>query len=219
MSLSEFVQEKVKKEKIRHSVAVQGLLKLSKTRVTQSKQSFRVPPQSYLVFYPKNALSNSPHSFKNGYNTGSFKVFCTRSHRQISLTSFDHGQYPWGRNQSKGAMSFLCKSLGIISSAQNTCLPTHILIGLIHFQIISVEEILAHHSLFIKNMLSSQHMLEDTPAIMAFMKKLHITDKVCFRSIVYIPEQGFVLLSRYFGNFSKKHIFLVHRNHHFFLGI
>ena len=170
MSLSVFVQEKVQKDKIRHSLAIEGLLKLSKATTSKIKQSALVPHSNRRIFYPKNTLSDSPHSFKNGYNTGSFQVFCTTSRGHISLTSFEKGQYPWGRNQFTGAMAFLCSHLGITSAAQNTCLPTHIIIGLIYFKIITIEEIIAKHSLFVKNMLSSQHMREDIPTTNALLK-------------------------------------------------
>ena len=219
MSLPSFVREKMVRDKLRHSSAVGGLLKLSKTKSNQISHWKGNLSLKHPLFYPKEALQNCAHSFSNGFNIGFFKVFCTRSCMSISLTSFDHGQYPWGRHQHRGAMAFLCKSLGIASFARNTCLPTHLLIGLIYFKILSLEEILSYHRPFVKNMLSSQHMREDIPTIMSFLKRFQLKNKVCFRSVVFIPDQGFVLLSRYFGNISKQNIFLIHRHQHFFLGL
>ena len=82
-------------------------------------------------------------------------------------------------------MAFLCKKLNICSGARNTCLPLHIIVGILFFNIITLNELIRQHGTFVRDMLSSKHMREDGPTINAFLKRLGYSKK-------YASEQSSV---------------------------
>ena len=219
LSLPTLIKERQTRNENNLSVAVSGLLKLSVPDQQKAKFSRkRNLSELYPIYFPKSHLATTPHAFCKNFNTGIIQIICPVHSKKISLRSYDHGQYPWGRSKSRGAMAFICRKLGISSNSCNTCLPLHIIIGLLFFKVISLREIVTKFSKFVKNMLSSQHMRELGPTINAFLTKFKIKEKVCFRTIVYISDK-FIPLKNYFGSFDKQHIYLIHRHNDFFLGI
>merc|ERR1711994_813143 len=126
-----------------------------------------------------------------------------------------------GRSKSKGAMARISSTLGISPScgARNTCLVTHILIGLIDKKIFTARKLVTNFGNFLKNLLSSAHMRDNTPTIKKLFRKLNIYKKICLRRIAHVPTVGFVLINELYGDINKPSIFLMHKGNHFFLGL
>ena len=157
--------------------------------------------------------------YKDGYNIGRIAVTCNLSNQMISLQCYDHGEYPWGRHKTQGAMAILCKKLKVNDSASNTCLPTHIIISLLTNKLVTINELVTKYKTFTKHLLSSSHMREDGPTINAILKKFNLMKRICIRRI-FTPSAGsFVLTNHFFGVYGKPQIFLIHRRNHFFLGL
>ena len=151
LSLKTLVRQRKAKEKKNVLEAAHGLLKL---RIPTTAQPKNNPPPD--IFFPNKHYSSKQFFFSNSFNKGKINVYCHHTKKTFSLTCFDHGQYPWGRHKTKGSMALLCKRL-ITRDACNTCLPLHIIIGLRHQRIISMNDIIDFHSQFVKNMLSCRH--------------------------------------------------------------
>ena len=117
-------------------------------------------------------------------------------------------------------MAILCQKLGIShrSNVQNTCLPLHVLIGLIDDGIITLEEILDKHRVFLHGLLNSRSMRDGYPTLTRMFNVMDLHDKVCLRIIDKIEFDKFTLLDRFFGDIRKRKIYLVHIPWHFFLG-
>ena len=184
MSLRSIIKKRRLNEKHRLQIAAEGLLKLSKTKNSPT----RYPEKSFnTFFFPKKDFVADTYSFNNSFNTGTINVFCSLQSVGHSLICFDHGQYPWGRHREIGIMATICRNLQISNRARNTCLPLHIIVGLLLHEIISLRDILHLHPKFIRNMLSSRHTRESTSTINAFIRKFNLSKKVCFRTIVGCP--------------------------------
>ena len=131
----------------------------------------------------------------------------------------DHGQYPWGHSHAKGAMAVVCQKLGIAfgSNVRNTCLPLHVLIGIIDNGIMGIDELIGKHRALLYSLLNSRYMRKGYPRIAKMFDTLKINDRVCLRIIDKIDHDTFTLLDRYFGDITKKVIYLAHIPWHFFL--
>jgi len=173
------------------------------------------------IYFPAATLRAKRYRISKGYHVGQVLVNCLLQNKEIRLQCFDHGQFPWGRSRSKGAMARICNSLDIsrLTGARNTCLATHIFIGLLHMKIFSAEDLVRTYGSFMKSILASRHMRDDIPTIKAIFRKLKLDDKVCLRQVIYISPEGFVLLNDFYGEVSKPTIYLMHRTNHFFLGL
>ena len=198
---------------------------LPKVPLSASIETFKKPSGDMnfkTIFFPRTGIVDTPHKISNGYNTGFINVFCNLSSRHIKLFCYDHGQYPWGRHKVKGLLAFICRSLSIGANARNTCLPLHVLIGLLHFNLTSLDDLLTVHKKFIKHLLSSSYMRTDVPTINAILNRFKLKDSVCFRRIIHLQHgssKNFILLNEHCGNIKKQQIFLIHSQNHFFLGL
>ena len=116
-------------------------------------------------------------------------------------------------------MALLCQKLGISakSKAQNTCLPLHVIIGLIDNGIMDLEELYGEHRAFVKGLLSSRSMRDGYPTIAKMFTVLRLWGRVCVRIIDKIEHDKFTLLDKYFGDLKNKVIYLAHIPWHFFL--
>ena len=116
-------------------------------------------------------------------------------------------------------MAILCRKLGILygSNVQNTCLPLHVLIGLIDNGIITVDEIFSKHRALVHGLLNSRSMRYGYPTIAKMFRVMELKEKVCLRIIDKIEYNTFTLLDRFFGDIRKKKIYLAHVPWHFFL--
>ena len=116
-------------------------------------------------------------------------------------------------------MAFLCQKLGILpgSNVQNTCLPLHVLIGIIDNDIMTVDQILSSHRSFVYGLLNSTYMRDGYPTLAKMFRVMQLDGKVCLRIIDKIEHNTFTLLDRYFGDIRKKNIYLAHVPWHFFL--
>ena len=115
------------------------------------------------------------------------KVVYNRTRKVLTLTCYDHGQFPWGGQQTQGDMAMSCRELNIPSSARHTYLPLHLLIVIMYLKLASLDHLITTHKTFIKKVLSSNHMRDDQPALISFLKPLQLTYKICIRSIVCLP--------------------------------
>ena len=169
------------------------------------------------IFFPKSGWSTKRVHLSGGYYTGIITVRCATTKQTHSLKCYDHGQYPWGRHKSQGALSILYRQLKISTSACNVCLPLHILVALLEADLISVTNIILHHAEFVKNLLSSRHPREDVPTIMAMLRRFNLKEQVCIRRVVFLPKKGdYILITGIIGNANGQNIFLIHRCNHFF---
>ena len=179
-------------------------------------------PKTYpKLYFPHASLRACRYRISRGYHIGKVTVTCEINNKEINLQCYDHGQYPWGRSRSKGAMAKICKVLEIYSSsgAANTCLATHIIIGLIATKLFTPDNLVTKFGNFLKNLLSSDYMRDDGPTIKTIFRKMNLYKKICLRRVPYIPTKGFVLINDMFGDINKPSIFLMHKNNHFFLGL
>ena len=186
------------------------------------KKSNSVKPldkcNSMEIFFPFSQWDNGQHRLAKGYNIGLINVYCHLTSRKLQLHCYDHGQYPWGRHKSRGLMAHICKVLQVNESARNTCLALHIFIGLLRKKIITPTTIIEKHKTFVKNLLSSNFIREDSRTVLAILKRFKLQTKICIRRIVYIGDK-FMLLNDYFGDFKGLKLYLVYRCSHFFLGV
>ena len=199
----------------------------SKKRISVSStktltQATKTPLTKYpKIYFPAATLRAKRYRISKGYHVGQVLVKCLLQNKEIRLQCFDHGQFPWGRSRSKGAMARICNSLDIsrLSRPGNTCLATHIFIGLLHMKIFSAEDLVRTYGKFMKSFLASRYMRDDIPTIKAIFRKLKLDEKICLRRVLYIPTQAFVLLNDFYGVLSKPAIYLIHKTNHFFLGL
>ena len=114
----------------------------------------------------------------------------------------------------------LCQKLGIRSDSnvQNTCLPLHVLIGLIDNNVLTVDEICSKHRALVYGLLNSRTMRDGYPTFAKMFRVMELEEKICLRIIDKIEHNTFTLLDRYFGDIRKKSIYLAHVPWHFFLG-
>ena len=215
MSLKSLVKSRRDREDQRLQDAAQGLLKLSTHSKVNYNSTTIFPVYPY---FPDLKSCSASYSFKNGFHTGEITVHCNLSSKKYHLSCIDYGQYPWGRNRQKGTMAWVCKQLNINTTARNTCLPLHILIGLLHKRILCPQDLTQTHKTFVKNMLSSKYPRTYSRTIKAFLKQFKISNKVCFRSIVFV-QKNFILLNEFDGSSISQPIFICHHTNHFFLGI
>ena len=142
-----------------------------------------IPPKQLIqypkIYFPNATLRAKRYRISKGYHIGPVTVTCAIQNKEIHLQCYDHGQYPWGRSKSKGAMARICSTLGISPScgARNTCLVTHILIGLIDKKIFTARKLVINFGNFLKNLLSSAHMRDDTPTIKNSFQKIKSLQK------------------------------------------
>ena len=116
-------------------------------------------------------------------------------------------------------MAIVCQKLGIRygSNVRNTCLPLHVLIGIIDNGIMDIDELVDKHRPLISQLLNSRSMRDGYPTIAKMFDTLGINDKVCLRIIDKIDYDTFTLLDRYFGDITKKVIYITHVPWHFFI--
>ena len=154
-----------------------------------------------------------------GFHVGKFTAYCPLSQTLDPYVCHDHGQYPWGHSHTKGAMAILCQKLGIRSDSnvQNTCLPLHVLIGIIDNGIMTVDEICSRHRAFVRGVLNSRTMRDGYPTVAKMFRVMDLEDKICLRLIDRIEHNTFTLLDRFFGDIREKKIYLAHVPWHFFL--
>ena len=173
------------------------------------------------IYFPAATLRAKRYRISKGYHVGQVLVNCLLQNKEIRLQCFDHGQFPWGRSRSKGAMARICNSLDISRStgAGNTCLPTHIFIGLLHMNIFSAEDLVRTYGSFMKSFMASRHMRDDTPTIKAIFRKMKLDGIVCLRQVPYIPTKGFVLVNDFYGELSNPTIYLMQKTNQFLLGL
>ena len=173
------------------------------------------------IYFPAATLRAKRYRISKGYHVGPVLVSCSHHNKKIRLQCFDHGQFPWGRSRSKGAMARICKSLGISPSSgiRNTYLATHIFIGLLFKKIFTAEDLVSIFGKFMISLMSSNYKRDDTPTIKAIFRKLKLDGKICLRQVIHIPTEGFVLMSDFYGDLNKPTIYLMHKADHFFLGL
>ena len=171
-------------------------------------------------FLPAAYLDYGPHRLINGFHVGKFTAYCPLSRTFDSYVCHDHGQYPWGHSHVKVSMVMLCQKLGIRSDSnvQNTCLPLHVLIGLIDNNVLTVDEICSKHRALVHGLLNSRTMRDGYPTVAKMFRIMELEEKICLRIIDKIEHNTFTLLDRYFGDIRKKSIYLAHVPWHFFLG-
>ena len=111
-------------------------------------------------FYPPEFEDYGPHRLLKGFHVGRFTAYCPLSQTFDSYVCRDYGQYPWGHSPFRGAMAVLCRKLGILygSNVENTCLPLHVLTGLIDNDVIEIDDIVSKHYNFVKGLLNSRAM-------------------------------------------------------------
>ena len=116
-------------------------------------------------------------------------------------------------------MAVVCQKLGIAfgSNVRNTCLPLHVLIGIIDNGIMGIDELIGKHRALLYSLLNSRSMRDGYPTIAKMFDTLKINDRVCLRIIDKIDHDTFTLLDRYFGDITKRVIYLAHIPWHFFL--
>ena len=116
-------------------------------------------------------------------------------------------------------MSFFYQKLGIRygSNVRNTCLPLHVLIGLIDNNIVNFHDLFGKYRAFIHGLLGDRTMRDGYPTISKMFRILELNEKVCLRIIDKIEHDTFTVLDRYFGDIRKKTIYLAHVPWHFFL--
>ena len=170
-------------------------------------------------FLPVDFTDYGPHRILRGFHIGKFTAYCPLSQTFDSYVCNDHGQYPWGHSHRRGAMALLCQKLRIKygSNVRNTCLPLHVLIGMIDNDIINIDELAGKHRAFIHGLLSSRTMRDGYPTIKKMFRVLQLEKKVCLRIIDRIEHDTFTVLDRYFGDLRRKTIFIAHVPWHFFL--
>ena len=170
-------------------------------------------------FLPADFTDYGPHRIFKGFHIGKFTAYCPLSQTFDSYICNDHGQYPWGHSHVKGAMAFLCQKLEIRygSNVRNTCLPLHVLIGIIDNDIVNIDELFGKHRAFIRGLLNSRTMRDGYPTIAKMFRVLQLNEKVCLRIIDRIEYDTFTVLDRYFGDIRKKSIYIAHVPWHFFI--
>ena len=212
LSLPNIINEKKRKVQKREELSGEALFPFYHKQTVPCK-----PPVMPKFLLPKKYLSKLPHTLIDGYNIGTIKVHYCLDHRDIYVQCHDHGQYPWGHHRVQGAFAYISKRLNINHLSRNCCLSIHILVGLISQKLIKIETIFDKHANFIRNMLSSNFIRENSCTIKAFLRRFKLSEKVCFRRIIYTPP-GFTLINSYFGKLHQASIYLIYRNSHFFLG-
>ena len=170
-------------------------------------------------FIPPEFIDYGAHKLFKGFHVGKFTAYCPLSQTFDSYVCNDHGQYPWGHSHVKGAMAIVCQKLGIRygSNVRNTCLPLHVLIGIIDNGIMEIDELVDKHRPLISQLLNSRSMRDGYPTIAKMFDTLGINDKVCLRIIDKIDYDTFTLLDRYFGDITKKVVYITHVAWHFFI--
>ena len=116
-------------------------------------------------------------------------------------------------------MAVVCQKLGITfgSNMRNTCLPLNVLIGIIDNGIIGIDELIDQFRAFLYSPLNNRSMRDGYPTIAKMFDTLEINDKVRLRIIDKIDYDTYTLLDRYFGDITKKVIYLAYIRWHFFL--
>ena len=170
-------------------------------------------------FFPPEFEDYGPHRLSKGFHVGRFTAYCPLSQTFDSYVCRDYGQYPWGHSPVRGAMAVLCRRLGILygSNVENTCLPLHVLTGLIDNDVIEIDDIVRRHYNFVKGLLNSRTMRDGYPTLAKMFNVMELQDKVCVRIIDRIEQDEFVLLDRYYGDRQKKTIYITHIPWHFFI--
>ena len=193
--------------------------KLSVVQVDYVRAPIEQKGATLYSYLPVEYIDYGPHRLRKGFHIGRFTAYCPLSHTFDSYVCQDHGQYPWGHSHRRGAMSVLCRKIGIKygRNVRNTCLPLHVLISLIDNDIIKVDQLFGKHRAFIYGLLSSRTMRDGYPTIAKMFRVLDLNDKLCLRIIDKIEQDAFVLLDRYFGDIRKKSIYIAHIPWHFFI--
>ena len=168
-------------------------------------------------FLPAAYIDYGPHRLIGGFHVGKFTAYCPLSQTFDPYVCHDHGQYPSDHSHTKGAMAILCQKLGIRSDSnvQNTCLPLHVLIGIIDNGIMTVDEIFSRHRAFVRGLLNSRTMRDGYPTVAKMFRVMDLEDKICLRIIDRLEHNTFTLLDRFFGDIRKRKIYLAHVPWHF----
>ena len=82
---------------------------------------------------------------------------------------------------------------------------------------IEIDDIVSKHYSFVKGLLNSRTMRDGYPTLAKMFNVMMLQDKVCVRIIDRIEQDEFVLLDRYYGDLSRKTIYITHIPWHFFL--
>ena len=117
-------------------------------------------------------------------------------------------------------MEFLAYEMGITANTGvcNTCLGTHLTIGLLQSGVISVSSLMQSHMSFMFNYFHSTEMRDFEVGVPDFMYHMQVMDKSCVKVIQHHPGGDFVNLPDIFGNIARPKIILIHSINHFFLG-
>ena len=174
----------------------------------------------YEVYFPVNGFDYGAHRILNGYHIGKLTVYSGEDDAFYSYIAMDHGQYPWGRSSSEGAMAFLTNSMGITpdTGVCNTCLATHLPIRLLQNRIVSTRCLLENFSSVMFNYFHSDETRVAEVAVPDFLNTIQVKNKVCIRIISHRSGDDFILLPEKYGNPNcSTMVYIVHSINHFFL--
>merc|ERR1712018_523862 len=102
-----FIKSKQNRTDETRRLAAEGLVKLSQRKLRPPEiiapdsttiSSLETTPK---IYFPSNDRQNVPHAVINGYNVGYIKVSCHLSSTTVTLDCYDHGQFPWERDNSQ----------------------------------------------------------------------------------------------------------------------
>ena len=111
-----------------------------------------------MVFYFSEIINPNIPLYWDDYFRGSFQIFCCTKNITCNFIAYDHGPYPWGRSNKKGALAALCCLLGINSRSGtfNCCCFIHLLAAILDLKLFKMEFLFRKHAPLLKKYMHSR---------------------------------------------------------------